>query len=71
MRYFTVLMFFLQCAPVSYNNETAEMKKTNEERYFFYCNRRLLTCLDSGRMGFAALLDLSTGMRIGELCCLR
>jgi integrase len=33
--------------------------------------KRLLTCLGSERMGFAVLLDLSTGMRIGELCCLR
>ncbi len=31
----------------------------------------LMTCLTSERLGFAVLLDLSTGMRIGELCCLR
>ena len=33
--------------------------------------KRLLTCLSSERLGFAVLLDLSTGIRIGELCCLR
>ena len=32
---------------------------------------RLLTCLGSERLGFAVLLGLSTGMRIGELCGLK
>ena len=33
--------------------------------------KKLLKCLGSERLGFAVLLDLSTGIRIGELCCLR
>lgn len=33
--------------------------------------KRLLTCLGSERLGFAVLLGLSTGMRIGELCGLK
>ena len=33
--------------------------------------KRLLKFLGSERLGFAVLLDLSTGIRIGELCCLR